>query len=257
MPESIDNPTSAHLNLGTSLDKRLSWELRMLQTTEFTMSQSLSLSWSQLEDNLPRTRVQAAKLDKLPNNELIVLAQSGLRTDRAALAELMRRHQSHVDRILYHLAPDWQDRADLAQEVWIRVYKNIKSLNEPEKFRGWLSRIATNLFYDELRKRKRVAPPLSLDAPINVGDGSIEWDIASDTPNPAEHLSTVEFYDQLRAAIANLPVAFRTTIVLREIEGLSYEEIADVTGVSIGTVKSRIARARAGLQSQLTGYFES
>jgi RNA polymerase sigma factor (sigma-70 family) len=169
----------------------------------------------------------------------------------------MRRHQSHVDRILYHLAPDWQDRADLAQEVWIRVYKNIKSLNEPEKFRGWLSRIATNLFYDELRKRKRVAPPLSLDAPINVGDGSIEWDIASDTPNPSEHLSTVEFYDQLHAAIAKLPAAFRTTIVLREIDGLSYEEIADVTGVSIGTVKSRIARARAGLQSQLTGYFES
>jgi RNA polymerase sigma factor (sigma-70 family) len=120
-----------------------------------------------------------------------------------------------------------------------------------------LSRIATNLFYDELRKRKRVAPPLSLDAPINLEDGSVEWDIASDTPNPSEHLSTVEFYDQLRSAIANLPAAFRTTIVLREIEGLSYEEIADATGVSIGTVKSRIARARAGLQSQLTGYFES
>lgn len=221
------------------------------------MSYSLSQSWSQLEDNLPRTRVQVDKLDKLPNNELILLSQSGLRTNRAALAELMRRHQSHVDRILYHLAPDWQDRADLAQEVWIRVYKNIKSLNEPEKFRGWLSRIATNLFYDELRKRKRVAPPLSLDAPINVEDGSIDWEIPSGAPNPSEHLSTIEFYDKLRSAIGNLPEAFRTTIVLREIEGLSYEEIAEVTGVSIGTVKSRIARARAGLQTQLSGYFES
>ncbi len=221
------------------------------------MSYSLSQSWSQLEDNLPQTRVQVDKLDKLPNNELILLSQSGLRTNRAALAELMRRHQSHVDRILYHLAPDWQDRADLAQEVWIRVYKNIKSLNEPEKFRGWLSRIATNLFYDELRKRKRVAPPLSLDAPINVEDGSIDWEIPSGAPNPSEHLSTIEFYDKLRSAIGNLPEAFRTTIVLREIEGLSYEEIAEVTGVSIGTVKSRIARARAGLQTQLSGYFES
>ncbi len=221
------------------------------------MSYSLSQSWSQLEDNLPQTRVQVDKLDKLPNNELILLSQSGLRTNRAALAELMRRHQSHVDRILYHLAPDWQDRADLAQEVWIRVYKNIKSLNEPEKFRGWLSRIATNLFYDELRKRKRVAPPLSLDAPINVEDGSIDWEIPSGAPNPSEHLSTIEFYDRLRSAIGNLPEAFRTTIVLREIEGLSYEEIAEVTGVSIGTVKSRIARARAGLQTQLSGYFES
>ncbi len=221
------------------------------------MSNSLSQSWSQLEDNLPQTRVQVDKLDKLPNNELILLSQSGLRTNRAALAELMRRHQSHVDRILYHLAPDWQDRADLAQEVWIRVYKNIKSLNEPEKFRGWLSRIATNLFYDELRKRKRVAPPLSLDAPIDFEDGSIDWEIPSGAPNPSEHLSTIEFYDKLRSAIGTLPEAFRTTIVLREIEGLSYEEIAEVTGVSIGTVKSRIARARAGLQSQLSGYFES
>jgi RNA polymerase sigma factor (sigma-70 family) len=218
------------------------------------MSQSLSLSWSQLEDNLPLTRVQ---VDKLSNHELILRAQSGLQTDRAALAELMRRYQSHVDRILYHLAPDWQDRADLAQEVWIRVYKNIKSLNEPEKFRGWLSRIATNLFYDELRKRKRVAPPLSLDAPIDVEDGSVGWEIASDNPSPEDRLTTVEFYDQLRSAIGNLPEAFRTTIILREIEGLSYEEIAENTGVSIGTVKSRIARARAGLQSQLTGYFES
>jgi DNA-directed RNA polymerase specialized sigma24 family protein len=179
------------------------------------MSHSLSQSWSQLEDNLPRTRVQVDKLDKLPNNELILLSQSGLRTNRAALAELMRRHQSHVDRILYHLAPDWQDRADLAQEVWI------------------------------------------LDAPINVEDGSIDWEIPSGAPNPSEHLSTVEFYDRLRSAISNLPEAFRTTIVLREIEGLSYEEIAEVTGVSIGTVKSRIARARAGLQTQLSGYFES
>jgi RNA polymerase sigma factor (sigma-70 family) len=217
------------------------------------MSQSLSLNWSQLEDNLPLTRVQ---VDKLSNHELILRAQSGLQTDRAALTELMKRYQSHVDRILYHLAPDWQDRADLAQEVWIRVYKNIKSLNEPEKFRGWLSRIATNLFYDELRKRKRVAPPLSLDAPIDVEDGTVGWEIASDAPNPQDHLSTVEFYDRLKTAISNLPEAFRTTIVLREIEGLSYEEIAESTGVSIGTVKSRIARARAGLQSQLSGYFE-
>jgi RNA polymerase sigma factor (sigma-70 family) len=217
------------------------------------MSQSLSLNWSQLEDNLPLTRVQ---VDKLSNHELILRAQSGLQTDRAALTELMKRYQSHVDRILYHLAPDWQDRADLAQEVWIRVYKNIKSLNEPEKFRGWLSRIATNLFYDELRKRKRVAPPLSLDAPIDMEDGSVGWEIPSGAPNPQDHLSTVEFYDRLRVAISNLPEAFRTTIVLREIEGLSYEEIAASTGVSIGTVKSRIARARAGLQSQLGGYFE-
>ncbi len=194
--------------------------------------------------------------EKLSNIDLIVRCQEGSQPDRGAFAELVGRYQSHVDRILYHLAPDWQDRADLAQEVWIRVYRNIKRLNEPVKFRGWLSRIATNLFYDELRKRKRVSHPISLDAPRRVDDGEIEWDIVSDYPSPDDDLATREFYDRLKVAIADLPEAFRTTIVLREIEGLAYEEIADMTGVSLGTVKSRIARARAKLQTVLQKYID-
>lgn len=161
-----------------------------------------------------------------------------------------------MDKILYHLAPDWQDRADLAQEVWIRVYRNIKRLNDPAKFKGWLGRIATNLFYDELRKRKRVARPLSLDAPRKMHDGEMNWEIASDDPSPDDRLATREFYDRLQNAISDLPEAFRTTIVLREIQGLAYEEIAEITGVSLGTVKSRIARARARLQSDLQPYLD-
>ncbi|MDJ0845524.1 sigma-70 family RNA polymerase sigma factor [Crocosphaera sp.] len=194
--------------------------------------------------------------EKLSNYDLIVRCQEGSKPDRVAFAELLNRYQSHVDRILYHLAPDWQDRADLAQEVWIRVYRNIKRLNEPIKFKGWLSRIATNLFYDELRKRKRVSHPISLDAPRRVDDGEIEWDIVSDYPSPDDNLATREFYDRLKVAIADLPEAFRTTIVLREIEGLAYEEIAEMTGVSLGTVKSRIARARGKLQTVLQKYID-
>jgi RNA polymerase sigma-70 factor (ECF subfamily) len=217
------------------------------------MSYSLSVPYAHFGETIPQYRVQ---VEKLTNNELIVRIQSTSEPDRPAFTELMRRHQSHIDRVLYNLAPDWQDRADLAQEVWIRVYRNIKSLQEPDKFRGWLSRIATNLFYDELRKRKRVSPPLSLDAPINVGDNTMDWDLPSDTPSPDEDMTTREFYEQLRVAIADLPEAFRTTIILREIEGLPYEEIAEITKVSIGTVKSRIARARSRLQEQLTTYIQ-
>ena len=194
--------------------------------------------------------------EKLSNYDLIVKCQEGAKPDRVAFAELLNRYQSHVDRILYHFAPDWQDRADLAQEVWIRVYRNIKRLNEPVKFRGWLSRIATNLFYDELRKRKRVSHPISLDAPRRVDDGEIEWDIVSDYPSPDDDLATREFYERLKVAIADLPEAFRTTIILREIEGLAYEEIAEMTGVSLGTVKSRIARARGKLQTVLKKYVD-
>lgn len=217
------------------------------------MSQSITVSWSTVDARYS----EASVLDKLSNHDLILRCQTGLRPDRAAFAELLRRYQNQVERILYHLAPDWGDRADLAQEVWIRVYRNIHRLQDPVKFRGWLSRIATNLFYDELRKRKRVGTPLSLDAPRNLEEGQMDWDIPGDTPGPEEALTTREFYEQLRDAIADLPEVFRTTIVLREIEGLAYEEIAEITGVSLGTVKSRIARARAKLQTQLQNYLDA
>ncbi len=217
------------------------------------MSQAISApglfsQWQKYQSKVPP--------EKLSNYDLIILCQKGAQPDRGAFTELLNRYQSHVDRVLYHLAPDWQDRADLAQEVWIRVYRNVKRLNEPVKFRGWLSRIATNLFYDELRKRKRVRHPMSLDAPRRVDDGEIEWDIVSDYPSPDDNLATREFYDRLQAAIAGLPEAFRVAIVLREIEGLAYEEIAEMTEVSLGTVKSRIARARAKLQTVLQKYID-
>lgn len=215
------------------------------------MSQSIPVCWSTVKATVTPAPVQ---LDKLSNYDLILRCQAGLRPEKAAFAELLRRYQPHVERLLYHLAPDWQDRADLAQEIWIRVYRNIKRLNEPVKFRGWLSRIATNLFYDELRKRKRVKSPLSLDSPRVAEDGEMDWEIAGDNPSPEEELTTQEFYDQLHLAIADLPEVFRTTIVLREIEGMPYEEIAEITNVSLGTVKSRIARARSRLQSQLQNY---
>jgi len=218
------------------------------------MSQSLTVSWSTVGAAVQETPVQP---EKLSNYDLILKCQAGLRPDRSAFAELVRRYQSHIDRVLYHLAPDWTDRADLAQEVWIRVYRHIKRLQDPVKFRSWLSRIATNLFYDELRKRKRMRPALSLDAPRLLDDGEMDWEIASPDPGPEENLTTAEFYEQLHAAIADLPEAFRTTIVLREIDGRSYEEIAEITGVSLGTVKSRIARARQRLQLQLQNYLDS
>lgn len=214
------------------------------------IEQSFTPSWS--IEGAPL--LTAVTPDSLSNYDLIARCQNGSQPERAAFNELLRRYQGHVDKILYHLAPDWPDRADLAQEVWIRVYRNIKRLNEPVKFKGWLGRIATNLFYDELRKRKRVPSPISLDAPRRVEDGEIEWDIISDYPSPNDNLTTREFQEYLLTAIADLPEAFRTTIVLREIEGMAYEEIAELTGVSLGTVKSRIARARLKLKSVLQHY---
>jgi RNA polymerase sigma factor (sigma-70 family) len=217
------------------------------------MSQSLPVSWSRVKVGATKSFVSA---EKLSNYDLILRCQEGSSPDKAAFAELLRRYQSHVNRLFYHLAPDWEERADLAQEVWIRVYRHLHRLQEPAKFRSWLSRIATNLFYDELRKRKRNAEPISLDAPRQLPDGELSWEFPSEIPSPDDSLTTREFYEHLQQAIAMLPETFRTTIVLREIEGLAYEEIAEMTGVSLGTVKSRIARARLKLQSVLQNYLD-
>jgi RNA polymerase sigma-70 factor (ECF subfamily) len=218
------------------------------------MSQSLSALWPTA--SLPAV-LRQAQPSQLSNYDLIEHCQVQHRPDKAAFSELVRRYQSHVERLLYHLAPDWSDRADLTQEVWIRVYRHLSRLQDPARFKGWLSRITTNLFYDELRKRKRFRSPLSLDAPRQLDDGQVDWELPATEPSPVETLMTQEFYSQLQKAIAVLPEAFRTTIVLREIQGLSYEEIAEMTGVSLGTVKSRIARARHRLQDDLAQYLKT
>ena len=196
-------------------------------------------------------------LDRLSNNELVLRCQTLKKRDCAAFEELVARYQRYVDKLLYNLASDWSDRTDLSQEVWIRVYKSIHRLNEPAKFKSWLGRITTNLFYDELRKRKRFKGSVSLDAPRYSSDGQYQWELPSDQPTPADNMMTREFHDHLKQAMSELPEVFQKTIAMRELQGLSYEEIASVTGVSLGTVKSRIARARQRLKEKLTVYLKA
>lgn len=218
------------------------------------MSYSFSPSWTSARSALSFLRKDQP--GQLSNYDLIQRCCLQRRPDTAAFEELVKRYQSYVERLLYHLASDWSDRADLTQEVWIRVYRNMHKLQDAGRFKGWLGRITTNLFYDELRKRKRYQTPLSLDAPRLMDDGELDWEVPCDAPSPVDSLMTQEFYTQLEQAIADLPEAFRTTIVLREIQGLSYEEIAELTHVSLGTVKSRIARARHRLQKDLDFYLK-
>lgn len=193
---------------------------------------------------------------KLSDYALIGRCQQS-QEDSAAFKELVGRYQCYVDKLLYSLAPDWFDRADVAQEVWIRVYRNIHRLQEPAKFKGWLGRITTNLFYDELRKRKRLKGVVSLDAPRYSSDGQYDWELPSLEPTPTDTMMTQEFHRYLSEAMAELPEVFQTTIAMRELQGLSYEEIATITGVSLGTVKSRIARARRRLQVELNKYLSA
>ncbi len=189
------------------------------------------------------------------DEELVIACQSG---DREAMECLVKKYQRSVFSMLYQLAPDWSDNSDLAQEVFIRVYRGINSLRNPKTFRSWLNQIVVNLFYDELRRRPRRLPTVSIDAPIESEHG--ESDLVREIPDPSlkpDEVSLVQELDQfIKKAMAQLPEQFRTAIVLRELQGLSYEEIAQVIGCELGTVKSRIARARGRLQEVLSPYLD-
>lgn len=188
----------------------------------------------------------------MPDPELVVQCQLG---ERKALEALVKRYQKTVFAMLYQLAPDWHDIADLAQEVFIRVYRHVGSLRNPKTFRAWLNQITINLFYDELRKRPRKIPTISLDKTGDDDDEQIR-EFPDLSQGPDEIVLNQELATFIRQAMNELPEQFRTVIVLRELQGLSYEEIAESLGCELGTVKSRIARARARLQIMLKNYVE-
>jgi RNA polymerase sigma-70 factor (ECF subfamily) len=192
------------------------------------------------------------------DRDLVLACQA---RDPSAFEELVKRHQRTVYALLYQLAPDWQDTSDLAQEVFIRVWRSINNLRNPGSFRGWLTQIVTNLFYDELRRRPRRLPTVSMDEPLSEGGEETADQATRDIPDssalPDERILSHELSDAIRQAMTMLPEQFRTAIVLREIEGLSYEEIAVLTKTEMGTVKSRIARARVKLQELLKPYLDT
>ncbi len=187
---------------------------------------------------------------KMPLEELVVLSQQN---DFKALEELIRREQKNVFASFSYLCQKAENVSDLTQEALLRVAKNINSLKNPKLFKSWLNQIITNLFYDELRKTQRRPDTVSLDEEADEVP-SIKFQILDKKCKPHEKCISSELEKLIRTAIMALPEQFRVAIVLRELQGLSYEEIAAATHSSIGTVKSRIARARGKLQEDLKAY---
>ncbi|MCA9808465.1 MAG: sigma-70 family RNA polymerase sigma factor [Cyanobacteria bacterium HKST-UBA06] len=186
--------------------------------------------------------------------ELVVLAQQD---DMRAMEMLVKKCQKNVFLSLRQLLPERPDDiADLTQDVLLRMCRSIKSLRNINTFKYWLNRIITNRYYDEIRKKGRSLNLVSMDAGLGEDEEPRQTtrQIADDGPSPDEVTLGGELDDEIRKAILNLPEQFRIMIVLREQQGLSYEEIASLTDTSIGTVKSRLARARGKLQEALKPY---
>jgi RNA polymerase sigma factor (sigma-70 family) len=156
--------------------------------------------------------------------------------------EIVRAHSVRVYRLAYRLTGNQHDAEDLTQEVFVRVFRSLSSYT-PGTFEGWLHRITTNLFLDGARRRQRIRFEGLAD--------EVTHRMAGSEPSPADAFDDTHLDDDIQSALKALPPEYRAAVVLCDIEGFSYEEIAATLGVKIGTVRSRIHRGRAQLRVAL------
>src|SRR3954470_17962990 len=148
--------------------------------------------------------------------------------------QVVREHSARVYRLAYRLSGNAQDAEDLTQETFIRVFRSLARYT-PGTFEGWLHRITTNLFLDMVRRRQRIR----FDA---LPDDTER--LPGSAPSPEQVFTDTQLDPQVQRALDALPPDFRAAVVLSDIEGLSYEEIAATLGIKLGTVRSRIHRGR-------------
>ena len=182
-------------------------------------------------------------------NEEQLLVEAGQRGDVEAFNQLVRLYEGRVYNLCYRMLGDSDAAADVAQETFISVYRNLNKFRGGV-FRSWLLRIATNACYDALRARKR-RPAISLDAAQKSEDDGPGFEIADTGESPDEVALRRELAAAIQRGIAQLPEDQRVVVILSDVQGLAYEEIAEVTNTNLGTVKSRLSRARARLRDIL------
>lgn len=177
------------------------------------------------------------------------LIQSARKGDLDAFNTLVLAYQHQVYNLAYRIMGEEAAASDATQEAFISAYKNLKSFRGGS-FKSWLLRIVTNACYDDLRRRKR-RPATSLDELTNGEDGEAEFDVPSADDGPETIAQRHELAQLLQRGITTLPDDQRIVLVLSDVQGMSYEEIAEITNSNLGTVKSRLSRGRAKLREYL------
>lgn len=170
--------------------------------------------------------------------------------DRREFDALVQRYHKQAYNIAYRMAGNHADAEDLTQEAFIRAFRFFGQYRRELPFDSWLYKIMSNVFIDRLR-RKPKAKIRSLDQPIITSEGEAQFDVADTSAGPEERLVSGEMDTQIQDALETLPDVFRMTVIYADIDGLSYEEIAEVTNTNIGTVRSRLHRGRRLLRSKL------
>jgi RNA polymerase sigma factor (sigma-70 family) len=182
-------------------------------------------------------------------NEEQRLVEAGQRGDVEAFNQLVRLYEGRVYNLCYRMLGDADAAADVTQDSFISAYRNLHRFRGG-LFRSWLFRIATNACYDALRARKR-RPTVSLNTPADLDDDTPAFDLADSGESPDERAVRRELAAAIQQGIQQLPEDQRIVVILSDVQGLAYEEIAEVTNTNLGTVKSRLSRARARLRDIL------
>lgn len=175
---------------------------------------------------------------------LISKAQKG---NVDAFEKLVLKYEKLVYNIAYSLLRNEQDAYDIGQEVLIKVYQSLSTFNFTAKFSTWIHRITVNASIDEMRKRKNKQTEY-IDKMVELGEGEVSKQFEDSSPTPEEQAIINEEYSDLMESIEQLSEEHKVIITLREIQGYSYDEIAEILECSLGTVKSRISRARSILK---------
>lgn len=176
--------------------------------------------------------------------------------DEDAFAELVSRYRNQITSYIYRMTNDYDGAVDLAQETFVRVYRAAERYQTTYAFSTYIYRIATNLAISELRKRKR-RRLVSLTGFFESKDGSEpqEFNPVDNKPLADTELVAAERRQAVQRAISTLPEKYRAPLILRDVDGKSYEEISRILQTSEGTVKSRISRARGFLREKMSAYF--
>lgn len=195
---------------------------------------------------MPVTTLTVDQIGSLTDAELIDVSISGR---EESFEELVRRYQRPIVGYVFRMLGDYDSALDVTQEVFIKVYNSLHRYSSDYKFSTWLYRIAHNATIDHLRRNSTNTQSIETE----TADGAYQLQIESRDPSPEKDRERKEWRVEIEAVVKRLPTAYRELILLRHSQDLSYDEIAEVTGLPLGTVKNRLFRAREMMREIFIG----
>lgn len=181
--------------------------------------------------------LQLGSIGRVADCDLVARACAG---QTECFEELVNRYQRPIVSYVFRIVNNYEAALDVTQEVFIKVYNSLDKYSDAYKFSTWLYRIAHNAAIDHLRRNNVSLQSIETEN----ADGSFQFQLESDRPNPEQDRELSEWRDEIDSVVRCLPAAYRDLIVLRHGQDLSYDEIAEVTSLPLGTVKNRLFRAR-------------